>query len=345
LFFFRHGRLWSNLILAFFLFFKNLASIRNPAAYQAAIYARLQREYLEWRKDEDLREKARKEREERKEAKAAWLAKPPPPGFTKDSKGYLRRIRPEEMATRSLKKITKAEQDVKRAGWLLRNSTNRAAAFAAARSVGMSIPPTMSGTTMQAIRTGGWANPVRGGELKFVDVNSAIAVGGAGVTTFGTGILLNGLANGSDASTRIGRKVNLKSIYVRWSALFVAGAGGGGAIRILVVYDKQANATAPVITDILLANDFNSPNNLSNRDRFVTLCDYVTEQLSTASNLSDTGVIRKGLNLETMFNAGSAGTIGDITSGSVYMFIAQSGGITTTAPTMSYRSRIRYTDV
>ena len=80
-------------------------------------------------------------------------------------------------------------------------------------------------------------------------------------------------------------------------------------------------ATAPVITDILLANDFTSPNNLSNRDRFVTLSDYVTEQLSTASNLSDTGVIRKGLNLETMFNAGSAGTIGDITSGSVYEVI------------------------
>lgn len=202
-----------------------------------------------------------------------------------------------------------------------------------------------SSIARQALRTGGWASPSLGGELKFTDVNTAIAVGGAGAATFGTGILLNGLANGSDASSRIGRKVNIKSLYIRWSALFVAGAGGGGAIRILVVYDKQANATAPAITDILLANDFNSPNNLSNRDRFVTLCDYVTEQLSTASNLSDTGVIQKTLNLETMFNAGSAGTIGDITSGSVYMFIAQSGGITTTAPTLAYRARIRYTDV
>lgn len=207
------------------------------------------------------------------------------------------------------------------------------------------MPLISSSMTQQAIRTGGWANPSRSGELKFVDTNTAIAVGGAGAATFGTGILLNGLANGSDASSRIGRKVNLKSLYIRWSALFVAGAGGGGALRILVVYDKQANATAPAITDILLANDFNSPNNLSNRDRFVTLCDQVTEQLSTASNLSDTGVIQKNLNLETMFNAGSTGAIGDITSGSVYMFIAQSGGITTTAPTLAYRARVRYTDV
>lgn len=195
------------------------------------------------------------------------------------------------------------------------------------------------------MRTGGWASSSRSGELKFTDVTTAIAVGGAAAATFGTGILLNGLATGTDASSRIGRKITMKSLYVRWSSLFVAGAGGGGAIRILVVYDKQANAAAPAITDILLANDFNSPNNLSNRDRFVTLADYVTEQLSTASNLADCGVFHKTLNLETMFNAGSAGTIADITSGSIYMFIAQSGGITTTAPTLAYRSRIRYTDV
>ena len=186
---------------------------------------------------------------------------------------------------------------------------------------------------------------MRGGELKFVDVNTAVAVGGAGVATFGTGVLLNGLANGSDASSRIGRKINMKSIYIRWSLLFGASGIGGGAVRVLVVYDKQANATAPAITDILLANDFTSPNNLSNRDRFVTLCDYVTENISLNNMLSDTGVIRKSLNLETMFNAGSAGTIGDITSGSVYLFIAQSGGLSTTAPVFTYRSRIRYTDV
>jgi len=202
-----------------------------------------------------------------------------------------------------------------------------------------------SSTTIQSMRTGGWASSSRSGELKFLDVNTAIAVGGPAAATFGTGILLNGLATGTDASSRIGRKVTLKSLYVRWSSIFVAGAGGGGAIRILVVYDKQANAAAPSITDILLANDFNSPNNLSNRDRFVTLTDFVSDQLSSGANLADCGVFHKTLNLETMFNAGSAGTIADITSGSVYMFIAQSGGITTTAPTLSYRSRIRYTDV
>lgn len=53
---------------------------------------------------------------------------------------------------------------------------------------------------------------------------------------------------------------------------------------------------------------------------------------------------KKNLNLETMFNAGTAGTIGDITSGSVYIMFAQNGTIGTAAPTVNWRSRIRYTD-
>ena len=339
---------WSTLVEfnpRFFLFFKNLASIRNPAAYQAAIYARLQREYLEWRKDEDLREKARKEREERKAAKAAYLAKPPPPGFTKDSKGYLRRIRPEEMATRTvMKKITKDELAAKRAGWLLRNSTNRAAAFAAARSVGMSIPPTMSGTTMQAIRTGGWANPSLGGELKYIDTNANTALTFAS-SAFSTGVLLNGVAQGSDATARIGRKMVMKSLLLRWTWNLASTSTGGSPVRVMVVYDKQANATAPAITDVLVVDSFVGQNNLNNRDRFVVLCDYLSEPIGANGNTSVGGVIYKRLNLETMFNSGSAGTIGDITSGSVYLFVSQTGGILVANPTFNWRARVRFTDV
>ena len=339
---------WSTLVEfnpRFFSFFKNLASIRNPAAYQAAIYARLQREYLEWRKDEDLREKARKEREERKAAKAAYLAKPPPPGFTKDSKGYLRRIRPEEMATRAvMKKITKDELAAKRAGWLLRNSTNRAAAFAAARSVGMSIPPTMSGTTMQAIRTGGWANPSLGGELKYIDTNANTALTFAS-SAFSTGVLLNGVAQGSDATARIGRKMVMKSLLLRWTWNLASTSTGGSPVRVMVVYDKQANATAPAITDVLVVDSFVGQNNLNNRDRFVVLCDYLSEPIGANGNTSVGGVIYKRLNLETMFNSGSAGTIGDITSGSVYLFVSQTGGILVANPTFNWRARVRFTDV
>lgn len=202
-----------------------------------------------------------------------------------------------------------------------------------------------SSSTQQAIRVGGWANPSRGGELKFKDTAADGVALAFGATTFSAAVLLNGLANGSDASTRIGRKITMKSLLFRHSWIMGPTSTGGSPIRILIVYDKQANATAPAITDILLTDNFNAPNNLSNRDRFLTICDVITDNIATGANFSASDVIYKKINLETMFNAGSAGTIGDITSGSVYLFIAQNGGIGTATASYSYRARVRYTDV
>jgi len=121
-------------------------------------------------------------------------------------------------------------------------------------------------------------------------------------------------------------------------------ATGGSPCRILVVYDKQANAVAPTITDILLADDFHSQNNLSNRDRFVTLCDHITDPIGAQNVIFCADNIYKKLNLEVMFNQGSVGTVGDITSGSIYMFVAQAAGIATITPLLTFRSRIRFSD-
>ena len=201
----------------------------------------------------------------------------------------------------------------------------------------------LSGTSAQALRTGGWANPSRGGELKFIDTNASTAVTFA-VSTFATGVLLNGCAQGSDATTRIGRKLVMKSLLLRYSWNMASTSTGGSPVRIIVVYDKQANATAPAITDVLVADSFIGQNNLNNRDRFVILCDQISAPIGAQSDSSVGGVIYKKINLETMFNAGSAGTIGDITSGSVYLFVAQTAGIGIANPSFTWRARIRFQD-
>lgn len=204
-----------------------------------------------------------------------------------------------------------------------------------------------SSMTQQAIRTGGWANPSRGGELKFIDTlySPDLPLFMAGVSTFNAApSLLNGLVPGSAANQRIGRKVVMKSILLRWSFQLGVTSVSGGCGRILVVYDKQANAAAPTAGDVLLLDDFRSPNNLSNRDRFVTLFDQIVGPISVQGDFETAGTLYKRINLETMFNAGTAGTIGDITSGSVYLFAAQSGGVTTEQPKMRIRARIRYED-
>lgn len=203
-----------------------------------------------------------------------------------------------------------------------------------------------SGTTQQAIRTGGWSNPsmMGQGELKFIDTTPGATLTAA-VATFGVATLLNGCIPGSGASDRIGRKITMKSLLCRWAVTLQPTSTQGSPIRILIVYDKQANTTAPAVTDILLADAFLSQNNLSNRDRFVTLMDLITPPLTAGNDYVQAGVFYKRLNLETMFNAGTAGTVGDITSGSVYMFAAQLGNIATAGPVVATRCRIRYTDV
>lgn len=199
----------------------------------------------------------------------------------------------------------------------------------------------------QSVRVGGYAAS-SGPEKKFVDVSvsaQALGLGTNSFTTPGPTFLLNGLVPDSTASGRIGRKVVLKSLYVRYSVNMAATSTLGAPIRIIVFYDKQANGSAPAVTDVLLADSFFSANNLSNRDRFVVLADEVTEPIGVATGVyTASGVIYKKLNLETMFNTGTAGTIADITTGSVYIMAAQAGAIGTAAPLWSFRSRIRYTD-
>lgn len=199
-----------------------------------------------------------------------------------------------------------------------------------------------------ALRTGGWVNAARSPEMKFTDVNNTIQLpAGGGGFAAGGGILLNGLATGSGADQRIGRKVVWKTFLLRWQIELEPGGAStnGTPVRILVVYDKQANTVAPAATDILALDNFRSAQNLSNRDRFLVLVDKITPPIGTSSNFCVAGKIyRKRLNLETIFNANSAGTVGDITSGSIYIFAAQTSNVGTTGPQLHFNSRLRYTD-
>lgn len=187
-------------------------------------------------------------------------------------------------------------------------------------------------------------------EKKFKDttVPITLAAGSISFPAIGAANLLNGLVPDATATGRIGRSINMKSLLVRFSCLAGPTATGSASYRILVIYDKQPNAAFPVggVTDILLTDAFNSPNNLSNRDRFVTIFDEVTPAISGTGggDQSYTGVLFKKLNLETRYNGGVAGTIADITTGSLFLFVAQSGGLTTVGSTFTASCRIRYED-
>jgi len=198
------------------------------------------------------------------------------------------------------------------------------------------------------MRTGGFVNPTRPNqaELKFKDTTTSVTMGIASgaFSTPGATTLLNGLAPDSTASGRIGRRINMKSLYIRGTAQLAAASTVGGPVRMIVIYDKQSNATAPAVTDILVADSFIAPNNISNRDRFVTLVDQVVGPISTAGNQQVAFTCYKKLSHAVQYNAGVAGTIGDITSGAIYILFAQGGSIATAAPVAGFYARIRYED-
>jgi len=197
------------------------------------------------------------------------------------------------------------------------------------------------------LRTGGWRGvPGRRGELKYVDV----AITGQQATPGGILTLLNGIAPGTGASQRIGKKILMKSI------LFRAAVGGNsgtftipfqGSVRFLIIQDKQTNATAPTVAQILEIATGTSPMNMDNRERFTVLANKSIPIDQSGGHQSGKVSVYKRLNLPTFFNAGTAGTVADITSGSVYLLLIAEQSLVappTLDPITTWYSRIRYDD-
>lgn len=184
------------------------------------------------------------------------------------------------------------------------------------------------------------------GELKSVDT----AIAAAAVNTAGGLALVNGMARGDDINQRNGREVVMKSIEFKFTVQSTAATGTDQVHRVVIVYDRQANATALTWTDVYGAGyDILSPRNLENRKRFKVLMDR-TYSLSSAVATSVGGVVMRSdsfyrkLNHPVTFNSGNAGTIADITTGSLYVLYVGTNVAGVTAGSINGRCRIRYED-
>lgn len=169
------------------------------------------------------------------------------------------------------------------------------------------------------------------GEKKVID--NAVAT--YQINTGGSFTLLNGCIQGSDYSNRIGRKILNASIYIRGIVHPEVPAGAATSLtqlaRMIVFVDMQPNGAAPAVTDLLNSANSSSQLNLNNRDRFKILRDETYSLGATtwaagpalvaaqSPTVADVNVFKK-LSVETIFNAGNAGTIADMNSGAIYMF-------------------------
>lgn len=197
-------------------------------------------------------------------------------------------------------------------------------------------------------------------ELKVQDLASATYQ----VNTTGSITLLAVPIVGADYNARIGRKVTLKSLFIRGrigleniAQLQQGTATSGQQARLMIVVDNQPNGAAPAITDILNTAEPSSHLNLNNRDRFRILVDrefsfdpffYSTVATQSFCMMNRTIYnikLYKRLNQEMIFNAVNGGTIADIASGALYMvWIGSVAAGTNTDANAIVSTRVRYAD-
>lgn len=191
-------------------------------------------------------------------------------------------------------------------------------------------------------------------EKKFFD----IAVTEYSVNTTGTFTLLFVPTLGSDYNNRIGRKTVSKSIYIRgW--LFIRAAVNlantpvpAQMCRFIIFIDSQPNGQTPAVTDLLLSAGVASQLNPNNRDRFRIIKDkqfvmdpYFANDQSQIWNRTVHAIkCYKKINLETIFGQTTAGSIGDINTGALYMFWLGSTAAGDTQSTATVSTRVRFDD-
>jgi len=232
-------------------------------------------------------------------------------------------------------------------------SGRRQASYAANRLV--AVP---RGVPMYAVGRGQMGR----GEVKFFDVEVnnpatgnpygllavANVVGHDPATAF-TGLAeLNAVSQGATSYNRIGSKILIKSIDVRFQLYLAGSAPANVACRYMIVYDHQPNGAFPTIANILSDNiggatNFLSQINMANRSRFVVLRDRM---IAFQAGSDGTRICKEFIKtkLETQYSA-TTGAIGDITSGALYLLaFASTSAAANFVMLADCHSRIRFFD-
>lgn len=182
------------------------------------------------------------------------------------------------------------------------------------------------------------------GEWKYNDISPApVAVDSA----LPVSVLLNGLVSGTTATTRIGTNITIRSIEARLHDYVNIATGDSQLHRIIFVIDRQTNGLGAAVADVITGGVYNGVRNLSNRKRFKIIIDktIVLSQFGQSGEDSFRHIYYKFKRpLKTEYNTGVAGTVADISTNGVYMFVMgnKTGG---GGGFIKYDLRLRYTDM
>ncbi len=184
-------------------------------------------------------------------------------------------------------------------------------------------------------------------ELKFFDT----IVAGTALATTGiiTSPSLNIVPQGTTESERVGRKMMIKGIGIRFLLQFNSSTTETvEVVRVIVVLDKQTNKTAFAITDVLEVASEGSFNNLANKNRFLILMDRyqsINKVVDVGTNINQfvqAWSWFKELNVSIEFdNSVNTGAVSSQTSNNIAVFALT---LNSTQISLGYTARIRFLD-
>lgn len=146
------------------------------------------------------------------------------------------------------------------------------------------------------------------------------------------------ITQGNTSNQRVGRRVVLKSLLVRYSTPYGTSTANNTGIqgRILIVYDRSPLVT-PDITDVLNVDNINGLMDLGAEDRYIILADQYLNNYDT--NFCSYGKIYKKFNLEQLYATGGT-TLGN---GQIWLFY--NANQNSTSFPLSFNTRVRFIDL
>lgn len=165
-------------------------------------------------------------------------------------------------------------------------------------------------------------------------------------------------ASGGDINQRVGRKLTIKSIYIKGrvspeaaSTLPTAADIPASHARMIIFVDYQPNGAVPVLTDLINVQSPSAQLNLGNRERFKVLCEknYIFDPFQRVASYQNSGgrachLVKKycKLNIDQIWS-GPTGAITDLKTGAIYMFWI-SNNVAPQACVFTGTTRVRYID-
>lgn len=156
---------------------------------------------------------------------------------------------------------------------------------------------------------------------------------------------INCIQQGATVANRIGNKVVIKSLHLKFN--IAAAAGVQSVVRAMVIYDKQPNGAFPALTDILLDQPLGAANamgglNIANKSRFAVVRDQFLPVDAAQALVHPINWYMKG-RWEVEYGA-NAGNIGDFRTGSIYVLIFSCYAAGGAAAVTQINCRTRYFD-